>query len=46
VKGDALDKSRQDFPGRWFQLGLWRAVHQRPRSASPTCRAAVPRYQH
>jgi hypothetical protein len=46
VEGDALDKACQNLPGRRFQLGLWRAVHYVPRSASPTCRAAGPRYQH
>jgi len=34
VKGDALDKACQNLPGRRFQLGLWRAVHEVPRSAS------------
>src|SRR6201987_1198850 len=40
VEGDALDKACQNLPGRRCQLGLWRAVHEVPRSASPTCRAA------
>ena len=34
VEGDALDKACQNLPGRRFQLGLWRAVHEVPRSAS------------
>src|SRR6516225_8814453 len=39
-------KACQNLPGRRFQLGLWRAVHEVPRSASPTYCGAVPRYQH
>src|SRR5207237_3699585 len=44
VEGDALDKARQNLPGQRFQLGLWRAAHEVPRSVSPTCHAAGPRY--
>src|SRR3954464_12439055 len=28
VEGDALDKACQNLPGRRFQSGLWRAVHE------------------